>query len=245
MVTPFHYSSRFCSLPFPNAKRFSPFHTNTNSLFSSSSTNGLSLLPPDPFFHHHHHFCSSSGEGEGSNSDLSDAAYSGASFGERWSDHTDDLQKVASSLEKEGLLRDEHLKELKSVGSALVHTEIPDLDEVVNEAARERIEKDGTDKVAAQVQNVLSNLNVARNAAHFLQNEVEHLDKQAKKRILPGEGEARASQLSQILNINIIPAIKDVIFAYRDLRQAAASLDSDSADNSMNSDADSGGGDGE
>ncbi len=240
-ITPFHYSSRFCSLPFPNAKRFfSPFHAKTNSLFSSSSTNGLSLsfLPPDPFFHHH--FCSS----EGSNSDLSDAAYSGASFGERWSDHTDDLQKVASSLEKGGLIRDEHLKELKSVGSALVHTEIPDLDEVVNETARERIEKDGTDKVAAQVQNVLSNLDVARNAAHFLQNEVEHLDKQAKKRIFPGEGEARASQLSQILNRNIIPAIKDVIVAYRDLRQAAASLDSDS-ENSMNSDADSGGGEGE
>lgn len=187
-------------------------------------------------------FCSS---GEGSNSDLPDDALSGASFGERWSDHTDDLQKVASSLEKEGLIRDEHLEELKGVGSALAHTEIPDLDEVVKETARVRIEKYGSDPVAVRVQDVLSNLDVARNAAHFLQNEVEHLDKQAKKRMLPGEGEARASQLSQILNCDIIPAINNVIVSYKDLREAAVPFESDSADNSMDSDADSGGGDGE
>ena len=177
-----------------------------------------------------HHLCSSSGEGEGSNSDLPDDALLEASFGERWSDHTYFLNKLASSLEEEGLIRDEHLKELKSVGNALVYIEIPDLDEVVKEAARARIEKHGSDPVAAQAQDVLSNLDVARNAAHFLQNEGKDL---------PGEGKARASQLSQILNCDIIPAINNVIVSYKDLREAAAPFEWDSADNSMDSDADS------
>ena len=206
MITLFHYSSRFCSLPFPNAKRFSPFHANT-------------LLLPDSFSHH---LCSSSGES-------SDSSDSDTCFSERWIDHLDDSNKVASSLKEGGLVRNEHLKELQSVGRALTRTEIPDLDEVVNEAARARIDKDGTDKAAGQVQNVLSNLNVARDAARLLEHETEaHLDKGPRKRILPGEGEARASQLSQILNRTIIPAINNVISAYRDLRQAAASDDSDS-----------------
>nr|UQV94653.1 NADH dehydrogenase subunit 9 [Haplopteris ensiformis]UQV94664.1 NADH dehydrogenase subunit 9 [Haplopteris ensiformis]UQV94677.1 NADH dehydrogenase subunit 9 [Haplopteris ensiformis]UQV94679.1 NADH dehydrogenase subunit 9 [Haplopteris ensiformis]UQV94698.1 NADH dehydrogenase subunit 9 [Haplopteris ensiformis] len=175
-------------------------------------------------------YCASSEEGSNS---VPDDALSGASFGERWSDHTYDLTKVASSLEKEGIIRFEHLKELKSVGNGLIYTEIPDLDEVVHEAARERLEKYGSDPVAAHVTQVLSNLNVARNAAEFLQNGVEHLVDQ----------QARASQLSQILNGNIIPTINNVIVSYKQLREAAVYFESDSAENSMDSDADSGKGD--
>lgn len=117
----------------------------------------------------------------------------------------------------------------------MTRTEIPDLDEVVKDAAQARISQDGTDKAAAQVQNVLSKLEVARDAARFLEHEML-LDKGPRKRVLPGEGEARAAELGQLLEGQIIPALSNVVVAYKDLRQA--SVDSDS-ENSVHSDADS------
>ena len=164
---------------------------------------------------------------------------------ERWSDQVTTLNSISSSLKEGGLVRENHFTELNRVGRGLSHDEIPDLEWVIKDAAEARsLENAGVDPVSPQVQHALSKIEVARNAAHFLENDSFILSKDPLKRDVPGEGEARAAELHRLLEDRIIPAVSDVIVAYRDLRQAAASLDSDS-ENSMNSDADSGGGEGE
>lgn len=215
---------------------------STNSLLSSSSTKRLRLLRPDPSLHHHY-FYSSSGEesnsdlssvegsGEGSNPDLNEDDLSESSLSKRWSHHIEDLDEVTSCLDRQKLIRNKDLKELKSIGNALFRGEIADVAAVVDETTRDRIKKDGFDKVAPQVKNALSKLDVARDATDFLQTRgVERLDKQARKRLLPGAEEARALQLSQILKTDIIPKLNDAIVAYKKLRQDATALELDSGE---------------
>lgn len=96
---------------------------------------------------------------------------------------------------------------------------------------------------------MLSKIEVARDAAHFLEDDSSILSKDPLKRNVPGEGEARAAELHRLLEDRVIPAVSDVITAYGDLiaitataNEASTSNGSDSGD-SISSDSDSGGDD--
>lgn len=186
---------------------------------------------------------SDSGSGESSDLDSS-------TLTERWSDQVATLNSISSSLKEGGLVRENHLAELNRVGRGLSRDDIPDLEWVIKDAAQTRsLENDGVDRASPQVQHVLSKLEVARSAAHFLKDNSSILSKGKNplKRNVPGEGEARAAELHRDLEDRIIPAVSDVITAYGDLlaatataNEASTSNGSDSGD-SISSDSDSGG----
>lgn len=124
----------------------------------------------------------------------------------------------------------------------MTRDEIPDLEWVVKDAAQARQSQTGIDPAAPQVQNVLAKIEVARDAAHLLQEQDSlFLSKGPLKRNMPGEGETRAAELHRFLEGRIIPAVNAVILVYGELKAATAhdaSSGSDSED-SVSSDANS------
>lgn len=165
---------------------------------------------------------------------------------ERWGDQVATLNSISSSLKEGGLVRGDHLTELNYVGRGLNRDDIPDIEWVIRDAARARsLHNNGVDLASPQVQHVLSKIEVARDAAHFLEDDSPILSKDPLKRNVPGEGEARAAELHRLLEDRVIPAVSDVITAYGDLIAAtaneASTLNGSDSGDSVSSDADSGG----
>lgn len=144
---------------------------------------------------------------------------SDTSFSERWKDQIARLQAISSSLNEGGVIRENHFIELQSVGRGLTRDEISDLESVIKDTAQARMEQNGTtDKVAAQVQNVLKKIEVARGAARFLEDALPlHLNKDPRKREIPGkERGSSCGRASSTFRGSNHPgaAVNEVILAY-------------------------------
>lgn len=153
---------------------------------------------------------------------------------ERWEDQRSILTSISSSL-KEGPIREDHLTQLRDVGRDLACDEIPDLRWVITEAAAARSsENGGSDPAHQQVQSLLGKLDVVADVTRCLRHEdqggtsfLQHLSA-PRNRNSPEEGEARAAELNEVLENQIIPAVSEVIAGYQELVRSTADVNTDS-----------------
>lgn len=156
---------------------------------------------------------------------------SSSSLTQELNDNIDELKAVSSSLKEGGLVQEKHITELKRVCRHLAYNDLPGLKWVIEDAAQARCRGNGgVDPAGQRVQDVLGKIAYTQDTVRLLADEHEppSLSKGPRKRNAPGEGEARAAELSGLLEHRVIPAVSETLTAYREL--VAAGVDDSSAD---------------
>lgn len=156
-------------------------------------------------------YCTSSDSNSDSDSDnLADLA-------QNLTENIQDLEEIASSLKRGRQLHEENVTKSKRMCKILANQDLPDLKWVVEDVAKRRSqENEGIDPAGQQVKSVLNKINTTKKTVDLMLMAEEEREPDAL------ESEARAAELKNLLKSRIIPAVREIIVAYKELKAATA-----------------------
>lgn len=140
-----------------------------------------------------------------------------ADLAQNLTENIQDLEEIASSLKRGRQLHEENVTKSKRVCKILANQDLPDLEWVVKDAAKRRSQKnEGIDPAGQQVESVLNKINTTNKTVDLMLMAEEEREPDAL------ESEARAAELKNLLKSRIIPAVRETIAAYKELKAATA-----------------------
>lgn len=147
-------------------------------------------------------------------------------------DNVQDLEEITNSLKAEKRLLEEHLTKSKSdrVCRILANQDLPDLKWVVKDAAKYRSKKnEGIDPAGQQAKSVLDTINATQKIIYLLDEPLEERDPSSLDAL---ESTARAAELNNLLENRLIPAVRETIAAYQELKAATPEIVTDDSSDS-------------
>lgn len=141
-----------------------------------------------------------------------------------------DLEEITNSLKAEKRLLEEHLTKSDRVCRILANQDLPDLKWVVKDAAKYRSKKnEGIDPAGQQAKSVLDTINATQKIIDLLDEPLEERDPSSLDAL---ESTARAAELNNLLENRLIPAVRETIAAYQELKAATPEIVTDDSSDS-------------